>query len=92
MKDNNIISWIGSGITVVCGGLSTNEVAQLVLYILGIVSAIVSLGYNLWKWYKKSSADGKIDKSEIQEGVKIISDGVNDISEKANKENKDGKL
>jgi len=50
----------------------TNEVFQLVQIILTCVSAAVILAFNIWKWYKKAKADGKIDEKEIDELENII--------------------
>ena len=90
MKDNNIISWIGSGITCVTGALSTNEVLQIMLTVLGIISAIVSLAFNIYVWYRNAKADGKITKEEIAEVTDIINTGVKDIKDKTGGA-KDGK-
>lgn len=71
MKDNNILSWITSGITLVTA-TATQDLTQLILLIVGIVSSAVSLAYTLWKWYRKAKADGKITADEIDEAADII--------------------
>ena len=76
MKDNNLFSWVASGFTFLTAGLS-QDVTQLILLILGIVSSVVSLAYTLWKWYRKAKADGKITADEIDEAADIINDHVN---------------
>lgn len=73
MKDNNIISWVGSGVTFLTASLS-QDIMQIVLFGLGIVSTIVSLSYNIYKWYKRAKKDGKIDESEVDELKDIIDD------------------
>ena len=35
----------------------------------------------LWNWYKNAKKDGKITKEEIEEGVKIVSDGSQNIKD-----------
>ena len=76
MKDNNLFSWVASGFTFLTAGL-TQDITQLILLILGIVSSVVSLAYTLWKWYRKAKADGKITADEIDEAADIIHDHVN---------------
>lgn len=82
---NNIISWVGSVITLLCAGLTTSEIFQIVLYALGIVSAIVSLGFNVYVWYKKASADKKITQEELEELKEIVDKGTKDIQDKGGK-------
>ena len=75
MKDNNIVSWVGSAVTLVTAGLS-QDVMQIILMIIGIISALVSLAYNIYKWYKRATADGKIDEGEIDELKDIVDDAT----------------
>ena len=51
----------------------------------GIVTLIV---IPLLAWYKKAKADGKITKDEIEEGVNIIKNGVDELKEKDKKDKK----
>lgn len=85
----NIVSWIGSGITLVTAVMAS-DVAQLILLIVGVVSACVSLAYNIYCWVIKAKADGKIDKEEVDELVDIIGKGADDITDAVN-DNKGGK-
>lgn len=85
MKDNNIPSWVASAFTAVTAAMSTNETAQLILYILGIVSALFSLSWNLWKWYKDAKKDGKIDDKEMDDLKKTVDDGAKEIGDAVSK-------
>lgn len=86
MKENNIPSWIASAFTTVTAAMSTNdETAQLILYILGIVSALFSLSWNLWKWYKEAKKDGKIDDKEMEDLKKTVGDGAKEIGDAVSK-------
>ena len=60
----------------------TKELFQIISLILSIVTTIVIMGGKLYNWYKKASEDGKITKDEVEEGVKIITDGIKDIKDK----------
>lgn len=80
MKDNNILSWICTGVTVMTSTL-THDVLQIILAVLGVLSALVSLGCNIYIWYKRASKDGKISEDELDELDHIINNtkgGKND--------------
>lgn len=71
MKDNNILSWVTSGITILTG-IVAEDVIRVVLLVIGVISALVSLAYNIYVWWHKAKADGKIDKDEVDELKQII--------------------
>ena len=64
----------------------SNETFQMIELIASICVSIVLVAYRLWKWYKEAKKDGKITKEEIEEGAKIVSDGVSEIKDKTKKE------
>ena len=78
MKDNNILAWAGSGVTIITGALS-QDVLQTVLLIIGIISAMFSLFVNIYTWWKRASEDGKITKEEAEELKQIVDDGTKDF-------------
>lgn len=88
MKDNNALSWITSAITFITGIASTEEVARVVLLIIGCVSAVVSLSYNIYCWWKKATEDGKITAKELDEAKKMIDNTIEDIKDLTDKEEK----
>lgn len=73
MKENNAVSWVCSGLTIVTGTLS-QDILQIILLVLGVLSALVSLGFNIYVWYKKATRDGKIDSEEVDELEDIINE------------------
>ena len=56
---------------------------------LSILTSVILIGYRIWKWYREAKKDGKIDAKEIDEGLDILSDGLEDI--KNSLDDKDGK-
>ena len=80
MKNNNILSWVCSGITMLTS-VAFEDVIRIVLLIVGVLSALVSLAYNIYCWYLKANEDGKIDKKEIEELGHIIDSGSQTIDE-----------
>lgn len=79
MESNNTLSWVTSIFTTFLGATSVETVARIVLLILGIISGLFSLAFNIYCWYKKSNKDGKITPDEIKEGIDIINNGIDDI-------------
>ena len=81
MNDKNTISWILSIFTSITAVISTHEVLQIILGVLGILSALLSLSYNIYAWWKKATKDGKITPDEVKE-LKDIVDDAKDTIEK----------
>lgn len=79
MKDNNALSWVMSGITLITG-LAAEDVVRLILLIVGLVSACVSLAFNIYCWWKKAKEDGKITADELKEGKDILDKGIEEIN------------
>lgn len=72
----------GSACGIVGTATQTNETLQTISLIITIVGTIFSfIIVPLVSWYLNAKKDGKIDKEELQEGIKIISDGVDKVKE-----------
>jgi len=71
MKDK-IIDSVCVGISTVLTITQTNEVFQLISLILTVVSTLVIISYNIYKWYIHATKDGVIDSKEIKELENII--------------------
>lgn len=70
MKDN-ALGWIGSAVTILTGTLS-QDVMQVVLLVIGIISALFSLFVNIYTWWNKAKKDGKITAEEVEELKEIV--------------------
>ena len=68
--------------------LQDNPILQGVQLGLSILTSIVLVAYRIWKWWTEAKKDGKITKDEVEEGAKIISDGLEDVNEKVNGKDK----
>ena len=68
--------------------LQDNPVLQGVQLGLSILTSIVLIAYRLWKWHNEATKDGKITKDEVEEGFKIINDGLKDVNDKVNGKDK----
>ena len=68
--------------------LQDNPILQGVQLGLSILTSIVLVTYRIWKWHNEATKDGKITKDEIEEGAKIISDGLEEVNDKVNGKDK----
>lgn len=80
MKDNKGV--LGTALTWVCTIAQTNEVFQMGMLILSIISTIFSLAYTVYKWYNKAKQDGKITKQEMKDLYDDLADDFSVLSDK----------
>ena len=81
---------LGTGTSAVGTAIQTNEVLQTISLVITIIGSIVTTVSALYFWFKKASADGKIDKEEIDEGIEIIQNGVETIKNEVDENKKKG--
>ena len=79
----------GTALSAVGTGLQTSEVLQIISLVLTIIGSLITITMAIINWWKKAKADGKITSDEIQEGIEIIQNGVNDLKDKTQKEDKE---
>ena len=78
MKDHPV-NYIANGLGIIFSAIQQNEVLSWISWGLTIIATFVSLAFTLWKWWKKAKADGKIDENEIDEGLEIINDHIDQL-------------
>lgn len=74
MKNNPVFSWLGTALSGMFAYLSAVELKDLISWILSIVTAVVTIAFTIWSWYRKASKDGKITKDEVDELVDNLKD------------------
>lgn len=79
----------GTALSAVGTGLQTSEVLQIISLVLTIIGSLITITMAIINWWKKAKADGKITSDEIQEGIEIIQNGVDDLKDKTQKEDKE---
>ena len=79
---------VGTGMSAVGTATQTNEVLQTISIVLTIIGTLLTIAMAILNWWKNAKKDGKIDSDEIQEGIKIISDGVDALKDTTDKEDK----
>ena len=62
--------------------VQTEHVFQIIQIVITCIAAAVSLAYTLYKWWKKSSQDDKIDIDELKEGIDILDKGAEELTKK----------
>ena len=89
MKNELIAGSVGTSLGVIGTATQTNEILQTISLIVTIIGAIISMiVVPLISWWQKAKKDGKITEEEIQEGIGIISDGLDSLKDKKDKEDK----
>lgn len=76
---------VGTSTSAVGTAMQTKEVLSIISIILTIIGSLITISMAIISWWKKASADGKIDKEEVEELVDIVKDGVKDIKDKTQK-------
>lgn len=83
------LGYITNGIAIVFSALQQNELFSIISWVLTILATLVTIAYTLWKWWRRAKADGKITDEEIEEGLEITKEGLDNLTKKGTKD--DGK-
>ena len=81
----------GTALSAVGTGLQTSEVLQIISLVLTIIGSLITIAMAIINWWKKAKADGKITSDEIQEGIEIIQDGLDDLKDKTKEDKEENK-
>ena len=81
MKDT-AISIGGNAFGYVLAVIQSNEVFQIISFILSVMTSLIIIGYKVWVWWREAKKDGKITKDEIQQLGDSISDDIKDLHDK----------
>ena len=79
MKDN-LLDIFGIGLQAIFTAIQTDEVLRWISFGITILSALITIAYNIYKWWRKSKEDGKISMDEVDELVDIVKDGSNTLT------------
>lgn len=90
MKDKLICGSIGTILSAIGTTLQTNEILETISLIITIIGGLITfIVMPLISWYNKSKDnDGKISNDEVQEVIKIITDGSEKIKEQVDNNEK----
>ena len=71
---------LGIGLQAIFTAIQTDEVLRWISFGITILSALITIAYNIYKWWRKSKEDGKISMNEVDELVDIVKDGSNTLT------------
>ena len=71
---------LGIGLQAIFTAIQTDEVLRWISFGFTLVSVILTIAYNIWRWRKKSKEDGKISMKEVDELGEIIKDGSDSLT------------
>ena len=71
---------LGIGLQAIFTAIQTDEVLRWISFGFTLVSVILTIAYNIWRWWKKSKEDGKISMDEVDELGDIIKDGSDSLT------------
>ena len=71
---------LGIGLQAIFTAIQTDEVLRRISFGFTLLSVILTIAYNIWRWWRKSKEDGKISMDEVDELVDIVKDGSDTIS------------
>ena len=71
---------LGIGLQAIFTAIQTDEVLRWISFGFTLVSVILTIAYNIWRWWRKSKEDGKISMKEVNELGEIIKDGSESLT------------
>ena len=71
---------LGIGLQAIFTAFQTDEVLRWISFGFTLVSVILTIAYNIWRWWKKSKEDGKISMKEVDELGEILKDGSDTLN------------
>ena len=80
---------LGIGLQAIFTAIQTDEVLRWISFGFTLVSVILTIAYNIWRWWKKSKEDGKISMKEVDELGEIIKDGSDSLKNITKEDNND---
>lgn len=80
---------LGIGLQAIFTAIQTDEVLRWISFGFTLVSVILTIAYNIWRWWRKSKEDGKISMDEVDELVDIVKDGSDSLKNITKEDNND---
>ena len=80
---------LGIGLQAIFTAIQTDEVLRWISFGFTLVSVILTIAYNIWRWWRKSKEDGKISMNEVDELVDIVKDGSDSLKNITKEDNND---
>lgn len=88
--DKKMLGMIGTGLGLAGTISQMNEIMQIVSAVVTAIGAIITwIVIPLLTWWKNAKKDGKITTDEVEEGVKTLQDGIENITKEKDEDAKD---
>lgn len=80
----SITEYLGCGFSFLLTAVQTQQTFQIISLILTCLATAATLAFTIYKWYKAAKEDGKIDDKELEQGINILKNGIEELSDKLN--------
>lgn len=91
MKNKDYYGYIFTAFSGVLTAMQDNELYQVINMILVILSLVINIIYTIYKWYKKASADKKINIDEVGDLVENVKYVIDETKEDFKNHDKNGR-
>ena len=89
MHKELITGAVGTTVSAIGTVTQTNDILQTVSLVITIIGAVISMIIvPLLSWYKKANEDGKITVEEAKEGIDTLKEGVKQVQQVKDTEEK----
>lgn len=88
-KQTLAVGGVGSLIGGILTALQYDEVLRWINLALAIMSALTTIAYTIYKWYKSAKKDGHIDIDEVGDLLNRLQDETDKMKESVDKELKE---
>lgn len=82
MRIRDILEIIGNGTMYALTFTQTKEVFEIISLVLSIAISLLIIVSKIIVWYKSAKEDGKITADELNEGINIVVDGLEETKDK----------
>lgn len=82
--------YLCDSVAVITTAIQPASIMQYISIGLTIIATIISICFSVYNWYKKAKEDKKISREELEEFENTLKNGIKDIKNVVDKEQKRG--
>lgn len=79
MHKDTLIAWLCTTLSSVMVAVATDDIIKYIELAITIIGGIITIALDIYIWYKKASADGKITTDEVDSLKDTINKDTNSI-------------
>lgn len=92
MKNETGLGIVGTCLSAIGTAIQTNEILQTISLIITILGGLISfIVIPILNWHRNAKKDGKIDLDELEDGIDVISEGLDKLNDEIKKGEGNGK-